>query len=159
MGSRRPIIRLFVTATPVPALLALHEEEEVDDIKFWSIEPCDDYIGQDQMFPLQDDHGKFIFLKQGELKYSEGVSFGKTYIPYTNKLTMQMYDAAAESKKKGILLIDITDVRVNVAGNVTEKAELVQQYENEKDDDSPSSLLLDQASDTTIPDRNGSIAR
>ena len=53
--SKRPIIRLFITATPVPALLALDEEAEVDEIKFWAIEPCHDYIGQSDMVSAHTD--------------------------------------------------------------------------------------------------------
>ena len=44
--------RLCTTTTPVPVLLVLREAYDnggVDDIKFMSIEPCDDYIGVDQM--------------------------------------------------------------------------------------------------------------
>lgn len=50
--AKRPCVRLYTTATPVPALLTLGEEEAedlIDDIKFWTLEPCDDYIGVDQM--------------------------------------------------------------------------------------------------------------
>jgi len=48
----RPEIRLLITATPVPALLALREEKEageIDDIEFWSIASGDEYIGLEQM--------------------------------------------------------------------------------------------------------------
>ena len=44
-----PCIRFFVTATPVPALLALQEEEEVEEIKFERTIPCDEYFGVEQM--------------------------------------------------------------------------------------------------------------
>ena len=51
--SKHPCMRFFVTATPVPALLALSEEEEVKDIKFKRTVPCDDYLGVDQMVSVQ----------------------------------------------------------------------------------------------------------
>jgi hypothetical protein len=45
----RPCMRFFITATPVPVLLALGQEEDVDDIKFERITPCDDYLGVKEM--------------------------------------------------------------------------------------------------------------
>ena len=48
--AKRPCIRFMITATPVPALLALAEEEGVGDrIICWKTKPCDDYVGIDQM--------------------------------------------------------------------------------------------------------------
>jgi len=48
----RPCIRFLITATPVPALLALGVEVETDDIKFERTEPSDDYVGVDEMVSL-----------------------------------------------------------------------------------------------------------
>ena len=45
----RPCMRFFITATPVPVLLALTEDEEMDEIKFEDVEPCEDYLGVDQV--------------------------------------------------------------------------------------------------------------
>ena len=48
----RPCARLYITATPVPAALALKEEMDaglIDDIKFWVLESCEDYIGVEEM--------------------------------------------------------------------------------------------------------------
>ena len=55
----RPCIRFFITATPVPVLIALGKEEDemesggkeyrAKDIKFERTEPCDDYVGVDEM--------------------------------------------------------------------------------------------------------------
>lgn len=47
--AKRPCIRFFITATPVPALIALNEEEEVEDIIFRELVPCDDYVGVEDM--------------------------------------------------------------------------------------------------------------
>jgi len=49
LSGKRPCFRFFITATPVPALLALAEEDEVDDIEFWKTTPCDDYVGVEDM--------------------------------------------------------------------------------------------------------------
>ena len=48
----KPDVRIYITATPVPALLALREElvaGDIDDIDFWSIASGDEYIGLDKM--------------------------------------------------------------------------------------------------------------
>ena len=48
----RPCVRFYITATPVPVLLALQEDEDIKHIKFERTVPSDDYVGVDQMVRL-----------------------------------------------------------------------------------------------------------
>ena len=55
----RPCVRFFITATPVPVLIALQEEKDklegggterrAKNIRFERTAPCDDYLGVDEM--------------------------------------------------------------------------------------------------------------
>ncbi|KAL3910177.1 MAG: hypothetical protein SGILL_007797, partial [Bacillariaceae sp.] len=117
---KRPSLRFYVTATPVPVLLALLEEEGIEDIKFDRAEPCDDYIGVDQM--VSED----VFLSQGGLKHNGGISFKGRRIPFTNEEVLNMYLDAVKGKKT--LLLDITNPRVYAENNAKVKARLVKKF-------------------------------
>lgn len=143
-------MRFFVTATPVPVLLALKEDPTVDNVKFERTEPCNDYLGVTDMVsipfadrntnqnipahlsrvcaqkPFKNKDGSDVFLEQGMLSYKAGVRFKNNEIPFTNEDIMELYKDAAFSKKN--ILLDMTCNRVNVEGNVKQKAELVQRY-------------------------------
>jgi hypothetical protein len=76
---------------------------------------------------LTDDQGKPIFLDQGCLKHNNGVKVEGGCIPFTDENVMRLYRDAAQSDAKGVLLLDVTNPRVSVEGNVKTKAECVQE--------------------------------
>jgi len=79
---------------------------------------------------LQDQDGNNVFLGQGELKHSQGVTIGASSksIPFTSDKVIQLYHDAGDGSKENILLLDITNNRVHAEGNIYTKAKLVQEY-------------------------------
>jgi len=78
-------------------------------------------------------------LSQGELKHNQGVTIGassKSIIPFTSDKVIQLYHDAADGSKENVLLLDITNTRVNAPGNIYIKAKLTQEYlKRERDAD------------------------
>jgi hypothetical protein len=123
----KPSLKIMISATLVPVLLIMKEQGE-KDIDMLVIEPSDDYLGIDQMHHLKGANGDVVLLEHNDLSYKEGYPFGDKIIPYTNEAVKMLYDDALSggNQKKGILVLDCTDPRVHVEGNVYTKAKLVQ---------------------------------
>ena len=132
-----PCAHVLVSATPLPALIHLANEEVVDGIPIvlFDITPNDDYVGLADMKPFRLD-GKTVYLKDDELKPKRGCGFSFSVddeeyrIPSCSKKLRDFYASAIESKgSRGILLLDCTMYFVKKEEiNVTLKAELVQRY-------------------------------
>lgn len=150
----KPVVQLFVSATPVPILL--YKEEFKQDLEMYSLEASHDYVGFHQMKCLKDDDGAPVFLDRlshhlgiktvGQLTThsdSECVTlfdddeekqfdaFGGSHIPNTDDKVIRLYNhalSAAESGAKGVLVLDCTLSRVNVDLNQFQKAARVQDY-------------------------------
>lgn len=124
-----PSLKILISATLIPVFLILKQQGE-KDMDMLAIEPSDDYIGIEQMKHLKAANGDVVLAEHGDLSYNKGYFIrqdGDT-IPYTNKAVKMLYDDALSNgnQKKGILVLDCTDNRVNTVGNVYEKATLVQ---------------------------------
>lgn len=132
----RPCAHVFVSATPLPALIHLANEELLDGIPvvLFDITPSDDYVGLARMKPFQLD-GEPVYLGKDELKPKRGCGFSfsvddKEYqIPSCSERLRDFYASAIASKGRGILLLDCTMYFVKKEEiNVELKAELVQLY-------------------------------
>jgi len=115
----------MITATSVPVLLILEEEQQFT-FEVFSIGTSGDYVGIEDMEPFKKNDGTTVFLSDDhrDLRHRVGVKFRKTYIKYTNDDIMLLYeDALLLPNIKGILVLDITVPRVAAAKNVYDKAE------------------------------------
>ena len=124
----RPALTIMISATMVPLLLyyQMHEEaDSIPEVKMYQIEPGDDYIGVDQMKPLELD-GVNHYLERTDLRKNDGFSpscKGSDYIPFTNDSVMLMY---YDALRPHALLLDATCHLVNTEGSIFEKASKVQ---------------------------------
>ena len=132
-----PSMTMYVSATPVPFMLKLASKKDDTsnevNIDFFCLEPGPDYVGIDDLKPLEDHNGKPIFLHQNELNLKsewEG-------IPYTNKKVMALYNDALSdpTNLKGILVLDCSCPRVYADKNIFDKASAVQDYYGERGKD------------------------
>ena len=129
-----PCAHVFVSATPLPALIHLANEELVDAIPIvlFGVTPNNNYVGLADMKPFQLD-GKSVYLEDEEVKpeyvYKFSVEDEEYRIPSCSENLRNFYASAIASKGRGILLLDCTMYFVNKKErNVTLKAELVQLY-------------------------------
>ena len=138
----KPCVHVFVSATPLPALIVLADKEEVDGIPvaLFDMTPSDEYVGLAEMEPFSIDN-KHVYLEQDELKPTRdsGLRFHdrngeEMIIPSCSETLRAFYHSAITSQGKGILLLDCTIYYVTEKKkfNVTKKAELVQLYANDK---------------------------
>lgn len=67
--------RVMISATPVPFMLQLvNLGIEKDDIDFFGLDPSEDYVGIEDLRPLQME-GKEVFLEHDELTKSSGMLY------------------------------------------------------------------------------------
>ena len=152
----KPVLELFVSATPVPILL-LYKEEFKQELSMYSLEASHDYVGVHQMKCLRDDNGSLVYLDH--LSYGAGIDavdppaysdaeydplftddedYGfdvplapGSHIPNTDEKVMRLYDHAlltTEVGAKGGLVLDCTLSRVYADNNKFQKAARVQDY-------------------------------
>jgi hypothetical protein len=69
-----PCLSILITATPVPVLIVLKEIEK-RDAQMITIEPDKDYLGVEDMQPMQDTDGNDIFLESGGLRLRSEYEF------------------------------------------------------------------------------------
>eukprot|EP00978_Attheya_sp_CCMP212_P026854 scaffold89047_cov44-Attheya_sp.AAC.1 len=152
-----PCLRVMISATPIPLFLILRDEVGGTPPSIFQIDPDPDYMGHDDMKPLEvNGENVYLELNElkhatGVSAKVEGVHVttgsdsedgtdrdtvmseeedddDDFIIPYTNKSVMQLYeDALSGESKKGVLLLDCTNPRVYVQGNVQQKAERIQE--------------------------------
>ena len=130
----RPCAHVLVSATPLPALIHLANEELVDGIPvvLFDITPNDDYVGLADMKPFRLD-GRPVYLEDDELKSKRIFNFsieGEEYrIPSCSENLRDFYAFAIASNGRGLLLLDCTMHLVKKEEiNVKIKAERVQLY-------------------------------
>jgi hypothetical protein len=152
----KPVLQLYVSATPVPILL-LYEEKYGQELSMYSLEPSHDYVGVHQMKCLLDECGSPVYLNplshgkgvkavpapkhstsEYEALFDDDTKFSfdlnrrvDSLIPHTDDKVMGLYEHAlssAENGAKGVLLLDCTDSRVYAEGNVFQKAARIQDY-------------------------------
>jgi len=115
-----PSMKLMISATLVPLLVNMkNEEEDIGWLAF--IEPLDDYVGIEAMVPLNLD-GKEAFLSSGELGKNSHEN-----IPYCNDKVLHFYKHALNiPETKGVLVLDVSCPKVYAEGNIFDKAAKVQ---------------------------------
>lgn len=105
-----------ISATPVPFMLhLLSKGKDKDSLDFFNLEKSDDYVGVEDMKPLEID-GEPVFLELDELTKA-------TDIPYTNEKVFALY---YDALRPGAVVLDCTSPFVTASGNVKEKATAVQ---------------------------------
>lgn len=133
LQSLGPALTTYISATPLPFMLKLASNSDCD-LDFFNLSPSDNYVGIESTKPLADENGDNLFLDIGEINKRTAIHD----IPYANEKVMALYNDALSNEggcKKGILLLDVTNPRVNVDLNVYDKAERVQDYYKEKQKD------------------------
>ena len=126
LQSLGPALTTYISATPLPFMLKL-ASNSVCDLDFFNLSPSDNYVGIESTKPLKDESGDNVFLDIGEINVNTEIDS----IPYANEKVMALYDDALSNEggnKKGILLLDVTNPRVTVDGNVFVKAKRVQHF-------------------------------
>lgn len=142
-----PSLIVMISATPIPLILDIVAEEANSirsrGLTMHNVEPIDDYVGLDQIQPLEID-GKKVYLEQNELSKRSEITFKLNSaeiheedqehqhmisIPYANDKVKALYDNALSvpAQGKGILVLDCTCPRVYADCNVFEKAARVQE--------------------------------
>lgn len=107
---------------------------KTEDIEFFNLTPQYDYVGFEDIGPLEVD-GKEIFLEQNELNLRSVYSSGGVQVVYANDKLINLYDDALSDttgRRKGILVLDCSCPRVKAKGNIFEKAESVQKLYKQK---------------------------
>lgn len=69
-----PCVRILVSATSVPCILACLEEEGTET-EILQVGTAEDYCGIDEMRPLKDKKGNFVFLRSNEISQKGGVVY------------------------------------------------------------------------------------
>ena len=148
-----PRVVVMISATVVPVLLHIVDKKELDrkEVKFFQLKPNDDYVSIDMLLPPKDKEGDVYLDETLRFRGGDGITIG-TFgsIPFTDPRVKDLYDLALEvpttmryanavpeqhrpkrmkaggDYRRGVLLLDITDPRVNATGNVFEKARTLQ---------------------------------
>ena len=124
----------MISATPVPLMIDLahniHTSEE--DIEFFNLEPQDNYVGIEDIKPLEIN-GKKVYLEQNELNNRSGYTSDNVTVCYANEKVVALYDDALSNleNRKGILVLDCSCPRVYATNNIKDKSSAVQKlYKN-----------------------------
>jgi len=143
-----PSMTVLISATPVPFMLELVDslDSSEEDIEFFNLDPNYNYVGIEDIKPLEMN-GKKIYLDQNELNNrSEFISENET-ICYANEKVAALYDNAltcatkakltnqqsALKNRKGVLVLDCSCPRVYAANNIKDKANAVAQLYKKKE--------------------------
>jgi hypothetical protein len=118
-----PRIKVNVTATPVSLFQICDEKNLPNEVLSINPDPKE-YIGVQDLQPLQDSTGRPLFLDPDDLKVGSGIMFAGKHIPSTCCKTLTMYkDAVSDPTKTGQLVCDIANRLVYEDDNILEKAD------------------------------------
>ncbi|KAL7545564.1 hypothetical protein ACHAWF_008915 [Thalassiosira exigua] len=125
-----PSMTVMISATPVPFMLDLINEmdKSADNIEFFNLEPQDEYVGIENIVPLEID-GKKVYLEQNELTYKSSYTFDGVTVCNANEKNISLYDDALSDmdNRKGVLVLDCSCPRVYAVNNIKDKATAVQE--------------------------------
>lgn len=121
----KPALTIMISATIIPTIVDSLDSAYDQEPKMYKIEPHEDYIGLNEMLPFKDGEEE-VYLEQNELRLNSSDKDSSKPIPYWNSKVQKFYDEALRGESKGVLILDVTNPRVNVQGNVYVKAEMVQ---------------------------------
>ncbi|KAL7540610.1 hypothetical protein ACHAXR_010249 [Thalassiosira sp. AJA248-18] len=125
----KPSMTVMISATPVPFMLELVHgmDSSAENIQFFNLEPQDDYVGIEDIKPLEID-GKKIDLDQNELTSRSTFASDGVTICCANDKNIALYDDALSDleNRKGILVLDCSCPRVYARSNIKDKATAVQ---------------------------------
>lgn len=152
LQSLGPALTTYISATPLPFMLKLASNSDCD-LDFFNLSPSDNYVGIESTKPLADENGDNLFLDINEINLNTEIHD----IPYANEKVMALYNDALSNEggnKKGILLLDVTNPRVNVDKNVFVKAERVQHFYREKKKDMITIAFVGRGISVKFPGKN-----
>ena len=103
----------------------MYSEEDID---FFNLQPQDEYIGTEDIKPLEVN-GRKVYLEQNELGTKSEYTLDGVTVNYVNEKVMSLvkdFLANPSNDKKGQLLLDCSCPRVTAENNIMQKADAMQ---------------------------------